>query len=339
LKVLYYVDDHESNFGDDLNRWLWRRVLDLPLNVDDGVLLLGIGTIIAKGFVPPGKKYVVVGSGVGYDAPPAGFGGPSWEILSVRGPLTAAALGLPQEKALVDGAALIRLLPEFEPLPEEERSGIVFMPHYELLEAGDWQEVCKLAGFEFLDPRDVSEQTVHRIRKAKLVIADAMHAAIVADALRVPWIPVVLSPQSNSFKWLDWTLSLDLPYKPVHVSSSTLIEAIRNFSLRYLRKRFYFKDRTRSGAIQQYNRMVRIWSKSYSPRWRWLTERITYQIPKIIVLSTPLSKLRRGQDEYRAHRAAKQLIQIANGTSFLSDDKVFNSRLDALASLLKRLRN
>jgi succinoglycan biosynthesis protein ExoV len=338
LKLLYYVDDHESNFGDDLNRWLWSRVLGSPLNVEDGVLLLGIGTIIAQGFVPPGKKYIVLGSGVGYDAPPADFGGSSWEILAVRGPLTAAALGLPEAKASTDGAALIRLLAEFEPLPEEERSGIVFMPHYELLATGNWQQVCKIAGIEFLDPRDRSEQTVHRIRKAKLVIADAMHAAIVADTLRVPWIPVVLSPQSNSFKWLDWTLSLDLPYKPVRVSASTLLEAIRNCSLRFWGKRFFFEDRTQAGAIKQYNRMRRLWSRSYWPRWRWLMVRITYLIPKRIVLSSPMSGWRRGQDESRTRRAAEQLLQIAGRATFLSEERVFNSRLEDLVGLLKKLR-
>jgi len=47
-----------------------------------------------------------------------------------------------------------------------------------------------LAGVTFLDPFEDSEKMVQRIRRAKLVIADAMHAAIVADALRVrgfPW--------------------------------------------------------------------------------------------------------------------------------------------------------
>ena len=82
-----------------------------------------------------------------------------------------------------------------------------------------------------LDPLADSEETVQRIRKAKLVIADAMHAAIVADALRVPWIPVAISPQSNSFKWLDWALSLNLPYNPTTLPASTLLESVRNNSL------------------------------------------------------------------------------------------------------------
>lgn len=36
-----------------------------------------------------------------------------------------------------------------------------------------------------------------------MVLADAMHAAIIADAMRVPWLPLITSPQINTFKWLD----------------------------------------------------------------------------------------------------------------------------------------
>src|ERR1039457_5711641 len=102
LKVAFYVDDGVSNFGDDLNRWLWSRVLDCSLDVDDGTLMLGIGTVISEGFVPPARKYIVLSSGTGYNAPPTDFGGPKWEVLSVRGSLTAAILNLPPEKAMVD---------------------------------------------------------------------------------------------------------------------------------------------------------------------------------------------------------------------------------------------
>ena len=232
LKHIFYIDGERNNFGDDLNRWLWSRVLGFSLDVDDGTVVLGIGTLISRGFVPSANKYVVLSAGVGYDALPLDFGGQKWEILSVRGPLTAQFLNLPPEKAIIDGAALVRLLPECEPLPESQRDGVAFMPHYESLPAGNWEQVCGMAGVEFHDPQLPSEITLQRIRKARLVVA-AMHAAIVADALRVPWIPVVLSPLSNSFKWLDWTMSLNLPYNPITLQASTLLESVRNFSLRF----------------------------------------------------------------------------------------------------------
>ncbi len=41
-----------------------------------------------------------------------------------------------------------------------------------------------------------------------------MHGAIVADALRVPWLSVSSGPQINRFKWRDWCDSLALDYTP-----------------------------------------------------------------------------------------------------------------------------
>ncbi|MEM8612949.1 MAG: polysaccharide pyruvyl transferase family protein, partial [Cyanobacteria bacterium P01_H01_bin.105] len=43
---------------------------------------------------------------------------------------------------------------------------------------------------------------------------EAMHGAIVADALRTAWIPIVTSPRILSFKWRDWCASIGVPYRP-----------------------------------------------------------------------------------------------------------------------------
>ncbi|MCP6146191.1 polysaccharide pyruvyl transferase family protein, partial [Klebsiella pneumoniae] len=70
-----------------------------------------------------------------------------------------------------------------------------------------------------------------KIRNAKLVLADAMHAAIIADAFRVPWVPMVTSPQINTFKWLDWTSTIEQRYTPIVLGSSSLKEMVRSKGL------------------------------------------------------------------------------------------------------------
>jgi succinoglycan biosynthesis protein ExoV len=337
LKVFFYTDGGNSNFGDDLNRWMWRKVSCCPLDVDDGRLLLGIGTVISRNLIPLGMKYVVLSSGAGYANVPIGFGGPEWEILSVRGPLTAQALDLPPEKAIIDGAALLRLIPECEPLPESERAGIVFMPHYVPQETGNWRQVCEMAGFEYLDPLADSEETVQRIRRAKLVIADAMHAAIVADTLRVPWIPVSLSPQSNTFKWLDWTLSLGLPYNPTSLPASTLVEAIRCRSFPFYGERHFLENRDPAYVLEYYKRMRRLKARKHWSYWKWRIQQLTYLLPRKIVTSGALSRFRRQQDESRTYRAAEQLRRVAELPSYLSDERVFMSKVEQIAALLPRL--
>jgi succinoglycan biosynthesis protein ExoV len=336
MNMFRFTDRYGSNFGDDLNRWMWQKILNHPIDVQDGTLVLGIGTVIGKS-IPPMDKYIVIGSGVGYDAPPRGFGGANWKILSVRGPMTAQALGLPRELAVIDSAVLLRLLPECEPMQDCQREGTVFMPHYESTHTGNWRQVCKIAGIEFLDPREDSEQTVQRIRRAKLVIADAMHAAIVADSLRVPWIPVVTSPQSSTFKWLDWTLSLNLPYRPVALPASTWLESCRRSSFRFYGQKFFLKEPTPQDALRHYRKVRRVESWELTPAVRLQLVHLTWSLPKRIINSGPLKNRKQKEDERRTHRAAESLAKVATLPSYLSDDNNFNEQFNKTRSLLPQL--
>jgi len=339
MNMFCFTDRHGSNFGDDLNRWMWNKVLDRPLDVEDGTLVLGIGTVIGRNIIPPMDRYIVIGSGVGYDAPPEGFGGPQWRILSVRGPMTAMALGLPTELAIIDGAALLRLIPECEPLQESQREGIAFMPHYESLHTGNWEQVCKMAGFEFLDPREDSEKTVQRIRKAKLIIADAMHAAIVADSLRVPWVPVVTSPQSSTFKWLDWTLSLDLPYRPVMLPASTWLESCRRNSFRFYGQDFYLKEPTPQRVLRHYRRVRQIEAWDFTPELRLQLVHLTWSLPKRVITSRGFRNRKVKEDEKRTQAAVESLARAAEQPSYLSSEGKFNQRLNEMTRVLQELEN
>ena len=64
MKLMYYRDER-GNFGDDLNPWLWERLLPGFLDDRDDVLLVVIGTILNHA-IPAEPVKVVFGSGVGY---------------------------------------------------------------------------------------------------------------------------------------------------------------------------------------------------------------------------------------------------------------------------------
>ncbi|MGL5009102.1 MAG: polysaccharide pyruvyl transferase family protein [Paracoccaceae bacterium] len=218
---LTYFRNTPSNFGDELNAIMWQELLpDGFLDEDEGELFLGIGSILWN-HLPRAPLKHVMGSGFGgYTAPPDVHDG-SWNVAWVRGPVTAERLKLDPRLAICDSAILLRAvrLP-----PPAADVGTVFMPHFESAARGDWQRACTLAGIGYLDPRDNVGTLLARIRGAKLMITEAMHGAIVADALRVPWIGIVPFFPQHRAKWEDWALSLDIRLRPSVLPPSNLLE-------------------------------------------------------------------------------------------------------------------
>ena len=197
--------DPKKNFGDELNAWLWDRLAPGLFDDDASTLVLGIGSIIHDE-VPRAKNKIIFSSGLGCGYFPQDYS-EEWNIISVRGPLTKQILKLPKGKDVTDGAILLATLKECRPIDVNERDGdVVYMPHHTPLDYSSWQEVCERANIGFVSPRTDSPDVIKVIKNAKLVIADAMHAAIVADTVRVNWIPVCGTPISN---FLNGTIGQD----------------------------------------------------------------------------------------------------------------------------------
>jgi succinoglycan biosynthesis protein ExoV len=227
MKV-YQLPHVDGNFGDALNDWLWPELLPGVFDDDARVRFVGIGTILDRN-LPRAPLTVVFGTGTGY-APPPDLRPSRWRVYGVRGPLTARVLGLSAEAVLTDPAILLAQDPA---LHARSPGGVVFVPHWKSVRFGQWREACELAGIEFVDPCGDAREVVRRIAGASKVIAESMHAGIVADAFRVPWVPVLLSREVAAFKWADWAASVGLPYEPVHLPASSPVELLRDRLLRY----------------------------------------------------------------------------------------------------------
>lgn len=220
---LTYFQGNPPNFGDELNATMWRSLLPEGfLDQDDNVLFLGIGSII-QDIYPSAARKVVVGSGFAgaYSALPDLHDG-TWDVRFVRGPETCKALGLSPKHAITDAAVLLRATPLPDPAPG---IGVAFIPHYESVERGAWKRVCDLAGIHFIDPTAPTKSVLAQIRGAEIVIAEAMHGAIVSDALRTPWIGVKTMHHVHRGKWYDWAASLEIDYRPANLRPSNGREA------------------------------------------------------------------------------------------------------------------
>jgi succinoglycan biosynthesis protein ExoV len=220
MKLYYYQrSDQWSNFGDQLNQWLWPRLLPDFFNEDPEITFVGFGTLLNH-LLPirtaGAREVIIFSTGVGYERGltqiPSHF-----KIYCVRGNYSTQKLGLDASQAITDGAVLVR---EVWKYGKNSRDRVSFMPHihHERLAGKALERICNDLGIQYINPatKDL-EIILKQIDSSRLLLAEAMHGAIVADAFRVPWIPICTSPRILAFKWRDWCSSIQLPYAPQYL--------------------------------------------------------------------------------------------------------------------------
>lgn len=209
------------NFGDELNLHVWPELLPPGfLDEDESELFVGIGSIIGNHLNPQARKFVMGSGYAGYMGLPDVHDG-TWDIRFVRGPRTAEKLGVAPHLSICDSAVLLRAMEL--PAPAEN-VGVAFMPHYESLERGMWAETCRLAGMTLIDATQPVETVLAQIQGAELLITEAMHGAIVADALRTPWIGAKPIYAGHHMKWLDWSGALDIELRMHELRPTSILE-------------------------------------------------------------------------------------------------------------------
>lgn len=216
---LYAFRAPQGNFGDDLNAWLWPRVFGADIDRSPQTTFIGIGSILDRRLEQVHGRKIVFGSGVRSTHSLPGIGA-DIQIRFVRGPISASALGH-GTRAITDPAILVGAVAAGA--PRQGARAIGFMPHYHSLRAADWDRLCRRLGLVFIDPREGVDRTIAALRGCERIITEAMHGAIVADALRIPWHRVSVLAwrregfEVSSLKWLDWGLSAGVDVAPTHL--------------------------------------------------------------------------------------------------------------------------
>lgn len=221
MKLTFFRGPH-PNFGDELNCWLWPQLLPDFFDEDDKILFLGIGSIIGDAYGKASKKIVFGSAFVPEYHTKPDVHGTDWHIYFVRGPRTAQLLNISPALALGDSAILLRTVVDAH---RKSAEVVSFVPHWERIDCGHWEHVCRLAGVNFIDPRRPVEAVISELLRSRLVITEAMHGAIVADALRIPWIPLLPISPDHRGKWLDWAEALGINLHPHRHWASSVAEA------------------------------------------------------------------------------------------------------------------
>ncbi|WP_442589267.1 polysaccharide pyruvyl transferase family protein [Pedobacter sp. AW31-3R] len=220
-----YFKSAQGNFGDDLNPWLWPQLLNTTSEqARNADYFIGIGSILH----PVSKiidlkdsisKKIVFGTGV---RPCTDYRklvlNDSWDIKFLRGPLSAHSLNNAHEY-ITDGAYAVRHLETFNDLLKTPKKyKISVMPYFHSVGSLDWRRICQDLGYHYISPFSENgvASTLQEIAASEYVITEAMHGAILADVLRVPWHRITVTtpynegPQVSEFKWMDWMYSIGL---------------------------------------------------------------------------------------------------------------------------------
>lgn len=321
---LVYFKDPKYNFGDDLNDVIWPALLSDKVREASDLTILGIGSILNqrfRTFAETKGTIAVLGSGSSYGEPP--IIGPNWLVAAVRGPFTAAVIGRP-EAAITDGAIL---LADVVQKTDAARSDILFMPHHHTIGLAPWEAIAAAAGMRYITPQQPVDAILAAFSKAKLVVTEAMHGAIVADTLRIPWVPVVIAPTIDEFKWRDWALSMKVPFKPVHLPAGSSAE----FS-RYRAQRAFL----RGAGLQSHDHLSG--SVDATTLKAFLARRYANSVNEAMyaarigsLTTRMLSRALRFNNDRFERKAAASLRAVAeSGSFYLSEDAVFEQRLEAM---------
>ena len=209
MKIFYWSTGW-NNFGDELNPWLIPRMLpQIQFDENDNEHYIGIGTLLNNRLPKHGIKYVL-GSGVGYGEAP--ILDESYRVYGVRGPLSCRALGIDEKRfSLTDPAMLVpKIFSEKVP----KTSKVAYMPHCKSDSQADWSTITMSAGMDYVSPMDDVETVIRKIAGTELLVTEALHGAILADAFRIPWVPITSNDLIFEFKWHDWLATIGLEYKP-----------------------------------------------------------------------------------------------------------------------------
>ena len=187
----------------------------------------------------------------------------SWVIHWVRGPRTARRLGLPESYGLGDPAMLLPKAGRPQQARPGERSASCRISKASVAAPGTKRR--RLPGSSLIDPRGDPAAIIAAIGSCRVLLSEAMHGAIVADTLRVPWIALRPLVPVHHAKWHDWAAALDLRIEFQRLAASSLTERLYASPLASCRRAAWWLSRSAEDMCADWREAA----SSPSRRGRW----------------------------------------------------------------------
>jgi succinoglycan biosynthesis protein ExoV len=222
---IYAYQAPRGNLGDDLNHWLWPRLLTPSFLEQDGTFI-GIGSVLHPDHfrhLPSDRPAVVFGAGCRSGVSPLSGSHPPLDIRALRGPLSSRALGLESSASVIDGAYALQFTPEYQTLRQMPvHHECTLIPYFRSSHLAYYSWIRALYGYSVLysDNYGSIPSALQHIARSRLILAESLHGAILADCLRIPWMRIQFYLQRPSeretgdFKWEDWRQSLNIETIP-----------------------------------------------------------------------------------------------------------------------------
>lgn len=224
MKIYAYQAPH-GNLGDDLNHWLWTRVLQPEFLQRPGVFM-GIGSVIHPDHfrrLPEDRPLYIFGAGCRSAQNPFEGVDIQRRTVMVRGPLSAQALNLSQDYAGLDAAYALQFTDEYDQLRSlPKKHALTLIPYFRSGPLVHYPLVSALKRWNILrsDRYGTIPHALQTIAESQLILTESLHGAILADALRVPWMRLwyylerPADRETAEFKWADWQQSLGIERIP-----------------------------------------------------------------------------------------------------------------------------
>lgn len=207
----------KENWGDDINYWFFRDIVDKPIVSYDWSLLtrctdrpyvMGIGSLLT---LVPLDHSIVWGSGVMSATAP--FRGRPAEVRAVRGPLSRKRLldaGIECPEVYGDPALL---LPSFYPFPQvEKKYKLGIIPHYKDRQDPLFDRFKNDNEVRIIEIRNYGHwlDFIDDICRCEAIASTSLHGLIVSEAYGVPnlWINMTRREPVDEIKYHDFFLSM-----------------------------------------------------------------------------------------------------------------------------------